>query len=346
MYKRIHIKKDGRTLLLFGHTPHTLPPLEEEEGSPQPPSHLRWHPLRREWVIYAAHRQHRPFLPPPDFDPLAPSKPGGFPTEIPFEDFEIAVFQNRFPALSPRATTPTDPLPTPTAPGYGDCEVIVFTAEREGSLGSLSQERRELLVKVWAERYRELLDRPEIRYVLPFENRGEAVGVTLHHPHGQIYAYGFVPPLLEREVQSFREGPVLLGLLNEAEPYVVCQDQHTIAMVPPFARYPYEVWVFPKRFHPGPWTFSEAETQSFAAILGQVVQRYDRLFDKPFPYIMLLHAAPEGEEQSFHFHVEFYPPMRSREKLKYLAGTEVGAGTFVMDVLPETSAQTLRELQL
>lgn len=348
MHRRVYRKKDGRTLLLYGTQPHLYPPLEEEATPPPAGSHLRWHPLRREWVVYAAHRQGRPFLPPADFDPLAPSQPGGFPTEIPFEHFEIAVFQNRFPALSPWPAPPGPEanLLVPTAPGYGDCEVVVYTSEQQGSLATLSPERRELLVRVWADRYQELLARDQVRYVMPFENRGQEVGVTLHHPHGQIYAYGFVPPLIEREVQAFREGPVLLGLLQEAEPYIVAQNEHCLALVPPFARYPYEVWVIPRRFHPGPWTFSQDETRAFADLLGEVVARYDRLFDKPFPYIMLLHAAPEGEEATYHFHVEFYPPLRTRDKLKYLAGTEIGAGTFVMDALPEETARVLRGLEV
>lgn len=345
MHKRMFKKADGRVMFLYGNEPHTLPPLEEMEPAPTPHPHMRWHPLRREWVVYAAHRQNRTFLPPPEYDPLSPTKPGGFPTEIPFETFEIAVFPNRFPSLTPHPGPAPEDIPVPVAPAKGDCEVVVYTPEQTGSLATLSQERRELLVRVWADRYRELLSRDEVRFVMPFENRGEAIGVTLHHPHGQIYAYPFVPPVIEKEVQSFREGPVLVSLLNDAAPYVVCQDEYTLAIVPPFARYPYEVLVYPKRFHPGPWTFNDAELASFGKVLGEVVAKYDRLFARPMPYIMLLHAAPEGEESTFHFHVEFYAALRAHDKLKYLAGTEVGAGTFAVDALPEETAKTLREVK-
>ncbi|MER3479829.1 MAG: galactose-1-phosphate uridylyltransferase [Meiothermus sp.] len=344
MHKRVFKKADGRVMFLYGNAPHTLPPLEEMEPAPTPQPHLRWHPLRREWVVYAAHRQNRTFLPPPEYDPLSPTKPGGFPTEIPFETFEIAVFPNRFPSLTPHPGPAPEKIPVPVAPAKGDCEVVVYTPEQTGSLATLPQERRELLVRVWADRYRELLAREEVRFVMPFENRGEEMGVTLHHPHGQIYAYPFVPPLIEKEVRSFREGEVLVSLLNDAAPYTVCEDEHTIAMIPPFARYPYEVLVYPKRFHPGPWTFSDLEFASFGKVLGQVVAKYDGLFDRPMPYIMLLHAAPKGEERTFHFHVEFYAALRARDKLKYLAGTEVGAGTFAVDALPEQTAKTLREV--
>lgn len=344
MYKRVYRKKDGRMLYLYGLKENTLEPLQEGENLGQPQSHARWHPLRGEWVVYAASRQGRTFLPPKEFDPLAPTQPGGFPSEIPFSDFEIAVFQNRWPSLSPNAGQPPEGLPVPVRDAHGECEVVVFTPEYTGSLGTLSDERRELLVQVWADRYRELLARPDIQFVMPFENRGEAIGVTLHHPHGQIYAYPWVPPLLQKEAAAFREKPVLVELLPSLGPYTVLEDEHTIACIPPYARYPYETWVFPKRFQPGLWTFSEAQMKSFAAVLGGVVRKLDRLFERPMPYIMALHAAPNGEEAHFHFHAEFYPALRTADKLKYLAGTEIAAGTFAMDALPEETAKVLREV--
>lgn len=346
MHKRTHIKKDGRSLFLYGLSPNTLPALDEGELTGHPQSHSRWHPLRQEWVVYAASRQSRTFLPPKEFDPLAPSKPGGFPTEIPFENFEIAVFQNRWPSLSPRAGEAPDNLPVPTRDAHGDCEVIVFTPEQTGSLATLSQAHRELLVRVWADRYRDLYSRPNIEYVMPFENRGEQIGVTLHHPHGQIYAYPWVPPILQKELEAFRKSPVLLDLIPKLEPYTVLEDDHTLAIIPPYARYPYEVHVFTKQFSPGPWAFSETQTQSFAGILGQTVQKLDNLFGKPMPYIMALHAAPKGAEDVFHFHIEFYPALRTTDKLKYLAGTEIAAGTFAMDALPEETAKVLREVAI
>ncbi len=346
MHRRVFHKADGRKLYLFGTKPHTLSPLPEGEGAPEAKPHLRWHPLREEWIVYAAHRQERAFLPPPEFCPLCPTRPGGFPTEIPFADFEIAVFENRFPSLHPRAPVPPE-LCVPTARGQGICEVVVYTPEHIGSLGSLPQERRELLVRVWIDRYRELYAHDFIKYVMPFENRGEEVGVTLHHPHGQIYTYPFVPPIPEKEAVAFRERPVLEELFARCgDAYTVCEEEGFVAFVPPFARYPYEVWVAPRRRVPGPWEFTELEIKAFARLLGEAVARYDRLFDRPFPYVMVLHAAPKGEEGTFHFHVEFYPPMRAPGKLKFLAGTELGAGTMVMDALPEVTAARLREVKL
>ncbi|AEV15766.1 Galactose-1-phosphate uridylyltransferase [Thermus sp. CCB_US3_UF1] len=343
VYRLHHRKRDGRELILYGFSPVAEAPLPELEEAFHPTPHLRYHPLRGEWVVYAAHRQERTFLPPKEHCPLCPSRPGGFPTEIPFPRFQVAVFENRFPALVQNPPPAPEGLPIPTGQAGGRSEVVVYTPGHEGSLATLSEEERLLLAWVWRERYQALYAQEGVRFVMPFENRGEAVGVTLHHPHGQIYAYPFVPPVVQREAQAFREGPVLLELLPALEAYAVDQEEGFLAFVPPFARYPYEVWVVPRARHPGPWTFSEAEMAAFARLLGRVVARYDALFAEPFPYVMVFHAAPLGEERTFHFHVEFYPPRRTRDRLKFLAGTELGAGTFVVDALPEDTARKLKE---
>ena len=176
-----------------------------------------------------------------------------------------------------------------------------------------------------------------------FENRGEEVGVTLHHPHGQIYALPFVPPVLAQASRAFRDAPVLARLMERmGDAYEIAGRKRMSAFVPPFARYPYEVWVAPRRRLPGPWTFDDRDMTEFADLLGEVVARFDGLFDRPFPYIMVLQAAPKGEEETFHFHVEFYPPLRTADRLKYLAGIEQGAGTFLVDALPEETAARLR----
>lgn len=345
MYKEVWPKKDGRKLVLYGYTRPVLSPVEEDLSSPGAQPHLRWHPLRKEWVIYAPHRGERTFLPPKEFCPLCPSRPGSFPTEIPFHNFEIAVFENHFPSLYPAAPPPPE-LCLATARGQGICEVVVYTADHVGSLGTLSPERREMLVRVWIDRYQELYTYSYVRYVMPFENRGEEVGVTLHHPHGQIYAYSFLPPILAREVEAFREKAVFEELQTCLDPYVVAGNETFVAFVPPCARFPYEVWIIPWRRVPGPWEFTETEIQEFAKILGEIVVRYDGLFNRSFPYIMVFHAAPKGEEKTFHFHVEFYPLLRAPEKLKFLAGTEQGAGVTVVDALPEETAAQIREVEL
>lgn len=343
MFKQCYFKNDGRSLILYSTESKVYHWVGEGEAAPAAAPQLRWHPLRREWVVYAPHRQERTFLPPAEYCPLCPTKPGAFPTEIPVEDFEIAVFENRFPSFHPQAPLAPE-LCVPAQPGRGVCEVVVYTPEHRGSLATLSLNQRALLVRVWIDRYLELYSHDFIQYVMPFENRGEEVGVTLHHPHGQIYAYPFLPPLIEAEVQAFQERPIFEELFDCLGPYLVAQSSGFVAFVPPFARYPYEVWVVPERRMAGPWEFTDLEVSGFAAILGKIVAGYDKLFQRPFPYVMVLHAAPKGGERAYFFHVEFYPPLRAPRKLKFLAGTELGAGVMVVDLLPEKTAPALREV--
>jgi UDPglucose--hexose-1-phosphate uridylyltransferase len=342
-HKRQIRKEDGRQLLLYGRQTHTLPwqtnlQLLMERSH----SHLRWHPLRQEWVCYAAHRQDRTFKPPTEYCPFCPTQRDGFPTEIPFSDFEVAVFDNRFPAFRLQVQQPSE-LPIPSQSAIGHCEIVVYSAEHHQSFGSLPQERLELIVRVWADRYQELLAQESIQFVMPFENRGEEVGVTLHHPHGQIYAFSYLPPVIEKMRSAFREQPILQALRrNISDRYDIFSDEEVVAFVPPFQRHPYEVWLTTHRFHPGLWTFSDSEVRSLASALGRIVRLYDRVFDRPFPYIMLLYAAPKGEEAYFQFHIQFLPFLRSADKLKYIAGCEIGAGTFLVDMVPEETVKILR----
>jgi galactose-1-phosphate uridylyltransferase-like protein len=198
-------KPDGRYLVLYGRAPipagieATSPSRDRVPGNP----HLRWHPLRGEWVSYASHRQERTFLPPPEYNPLAPTRDRGQPTELPAGAYDAAVFENRFASLSGSAHDPPA-LSVPTRPATGSCEVVVFTQDPTTSLAALPLWNVELLIEVWADRYRELGRRADVQYVMPFENRGVEVGVTLHHPHGQIYAYPFVPSVPARELEQQR----------------------------------------------------------------------------------------------------------------------------------------------
>ena len=341
---RHHTKADGRSLRLYGRSAHSLAPTNDLEPVPPPTPHLRWHPLRAEWVGYATHRQERTFKPPAEYCPLCPVAAGGFPGEIPFAEYEVAVFDNRFPAFHLNAPAAPN-LPVRAAPGTGACEVLVYTSDHHGSLGALPLDRRALVVQAWIDRYRDLLAHDDIVFVMPFENRGEAVGVTLHHPHGQIYAFSFLPPVVEKMVAAFREAPVLETLRNDAgTAYDIGGNERCVAFVPPFARFPFESWIAMRAFHPGPWTFDADDIVSLADLIGRVVTGYDRLFGAAMPYIMVLYAAPKGEELRFPFHIQFLPFQRSADKLKYLAGCEQGAATFLADVAPEAMADRLREV--
>ena len=293
---------------------------------------LRFNELRGEQVVYAVHRQDRTFLPSTAECPLCPTKPGGPVTEIPFERFELAVFDNRFAALKP-------PL--------GAAEVVVYTDDHDGSFGNLPPARAEALVRLWRHRYRELGARRDVEYVLIFENRGVEVGVTLHHPHGQIYGYPFVPPVarLEREADA-RLGGCAICALRDHEHHdgrrLVLDDDAVTAYVPYAARWPYEVHVVLREHRPSLAECTAGELRALAAALQAVARGYDRLFDREFPYVMAVHQAPTDGGDDGHLHVEFYPPLRTAEKLKYLAGSEQAGGTFVQDTLPEETAAQLR----
>ena len=343
MYKRIFQRNDGKDLLIFGFKPHNENNTTELAVINLPSPHLRWNPSRQEWVTYAAERSKRTTFPPKEYCPLCPGGNLNFPTEIPFNDFEIAVFPNRWPSFNTHNKI-FNLSNINTKPSNGHCEVIVYSSDHLDTITEMPLERIELLTKTWIDRYKNLLPRKDVAYVMPFENRGEECGVTLHHPHGQIYCYPFIPPVIEKEVSAFKKENFILSMMkNLEEKYYVFQDDNIIAAVPPFARYAYEIWITPKKQKAGPWEFNDSEITSFANSIQKVVKGYDSFLGKKCPYIMGLHAAPNLKDKTFHFHVEFYPPLRSGDKPKILAGTESMAGVFVMDVLPEESAKVLRE---
>jgi len=345
VHRRHHVKGDGRSLWLYGREAHTLDALPEEGGEPIHGGSLRWHPLRQEWAVYASHRQNRTFKPSAANDPLAASQPGRAATEIPFADFELAVFDNRFPSFHPDAAEPSEDIPGMTLrrPG-GKCEVVVYTPEHEGSLATIGQDRRRLLVVAWIDRFQELFAAGH-KFVLPFESRGEEVGVTLHHPHGQIYAFDVMPPVQEKMADAFRQGYDLAGeLASWGDEYSVTEAAGIRAVAPPFARFPYETWLVPQGFTPGPWAFDAEQIDGFAHLIGDMTRRYDEFFGRPTPYMLSLHAAPQGEEGHFHFTAQFYPLLRSADKIKYLASVEQSTGMFTVDIMPEQTAASLKDL--
>lgn len=316
-------------------------------------SELRWNRLAGEWVVTATHRQERTFLPPAEFCPLCPTKPGGFETEIDRPQYEIAVFQNRFPSLR----TPP-PLPAidgndvfAVAPAVGECEVIVYTSDHHATMGSMPIERIESLVDVWIDRTQELGKRDDVAYVFIFENRGEAMGVTLHHPHGQLYAYPFVPPVVARELAGFRayrtegRGCMLCDMRASdiGAGRAIDEAPATTTVIPFAARYPYEAHIVMNRHVAALPSLTGDERSGLARAIRRLVRGYDALFDRVFPYVMAVHQAPTQGDGDYHAHIEFYPPMRTAEKLKYLAGSEIGAGMFINDTLPEERAAVLRD---
>jgi len=339
VYRRDHAKSDGRALRVYGYQPHTGAAGEELLAAASDQSELRRDPMRGTYALYAPHRQARTFQPSAAADPLAPA--GDAVTEIPFRDFELAIFDNRFPSLKPEA--PSGALTGwAGGPATGRCEVVVYTSAAEGSLHTIGQDRRLLLIEALIDRYR-ALHAEGAAYVMPFENRGEQVGVTLPHPHGQIYSFPFVPAPQAAAAKAFADGYDLLAdHARWAGRFDVAAAGEVAALCPPFARFPYETWIMPTRRCGGPWAMTRDEIEGLATLLGDVPRRLDALFGAPMPYMMSFQAAPGGESAGFQFAVQFYPILRDAGRLKFLASVEQFTGVFTVDVVPEVAAERLR----
>jgi UDPglucose--hexose-1-phosphate uridylyltransferase len=322
-------------------------------------SELRWHPLLGEWVITATHRQNRTFFPPADYCPLCATKKGGFPTEIPAPDYDIVVFENKFPSLQTPAPEPaiegTEFEPVGLAEGA--CEVVCFSPEHNSSLAEQPVKRILNLIRVWTDRFQDLDSRPNVKSIFIFENKGREIGVTLAHPHGQIYAYPFIPPRIATEVDQARKhfaktgGNLLLDIAaSEIKDgrRIVAETESFVVFIPFFARYPYELFIIAKERGKTALTdFTAAEQLDLAIVLKKVLVAFDNLFGFSLPYILAMHQRPsDGEDYTplYQFHIEFYPPLRTKDKLKYLAGSEAGAGAYINDTLAEEKALELRKL--
>jgi UDPglucose--hexose-1-phosphate uridylyltransferase len=377
---------DGREIIYYDESPgsgrasvpDTRDLTAEERPVPGPESGLRWDPLTGEWVIVAAQRQGRTFLPPAEHCPLDPSRPGR-PTEIPAPDYDVVVFENRFPSLY-GATAPGEAAPggghngsrasavgwtaakpgqdgliSTARPAFGRCEVVCFTAEHEGSFADLPPRRVRTVLEAWADRSAALAAMPGIAQVFCFENRGEEIGVTLHHPHGQIYAYPFVTPRtaqLQARASAYAAAgrgnlfdDVLAAEVAAGTRLVAGNGQWT-AFVPAAARWPYEILIFPDRRVPDLPSLDEDQRSAFGPLYTDVLGRLRALFDGLPPYIAAWYQAPASGGQDrdrFALHMRVMSVRRAPGKLKYLAGSESAMGVWINDVVPETAAQRLRD---
>jgi UDPglucose--hexose-1-phosphate uridylyltransferase len=349
---------DGRELIYFdepGRQPRTTP--DRRALSPaQLGSELRFDALTDEWIVVASHRQDRTHLPPSDACPLCPSSPGKL-TEIPEDDYDVVVFENRFPSL---ASAPADgeELRSPARSlverraATGRCEVVCFSADHQASFAKLTTARVRTIVEAWAHRHQALAALPGVRQVFLFENRGPEVGVTLSHPHGQIYAYPFVTPRTRQMLETARRhhdrtGRNLFADVLRAEVHaeerIVRQSQHWTAFVPSAARWPVEVHLYPNRAAHVLADLTSAERDDFAQIYLQVLDRIDTIFAVPVPYIAAWYQAPSGADpRHTYLHLRFTSPRRAADKLKFLAGSESAMGVFINDVAPEQIARRLR----
>jgi len=311
---------------------------------------LRWDPILREWIIVSGVRKKRPVLEPG----RCPFCPGS--EEVPSTDWKVLTLPNRFPSLHPNPPPPDiecdDFYRCRRAKGF--CEVVLYTPKHNASLANLDVAHIKVLVDLLAERYRELGSKRFVKYVLIFENKGREIGVTLDHPHGQIYAFPFIPPLIKRELASSRlymrkANQCLFCKVIEKEKSngsrIVCENDDFICFIPFFARWPYGVHLYPKRHVQSLLDLQDGERLTLASILKDILNKFDNLFGFSFPYMMVFHQKPtDGKDYSYyHFHIEFYTPYRERDKLKFYASVENGARTITYDYRPEDKAKELKE---
>jgi UDPglucose--hexose-1-phosphate uridylyltransferase len=345
---------DGRELIYYDERPGLDRTAEDlrDLGATRTTSEMRYDPLLDQWVVIAGHRQQRTHLPPTDQCPLCPSRPGR-PTEIPAPDYDVVVFENRFPSLAqdvPQVEAATGPFVR--RPGLGRCEVVCFTSDHQASFAQLSRERVETVVEAWSDRLGELSRLDGVEQVFVFENRGEEIGVTLSHPHGQIYALPFVPPRTLRTLRSARRHRdqtgaclfcTLIAAERDAEVRVIAETGRWVAFVPHAARWPFEVHAYPLRHVPDLAALDGAERAELAGLYLDVLRRFDGVFGTKMPYIAAWNQAPVRADRDLaHLYLQVFSVRRAPGRLKYLAGAESGASVWINDIAPERAAELLR----
>lgn len=384
--KRVTRLSDGRELIYFDDADTALAPERAADTRPPVPRPalptLRQDPLTGEWISIAAARQGRAFLPPAELDPLAPSAPGN-PTEIP-DNYDVAVFENRSPSFGPGLPglpdwpavsgdptlagavsggagpgdadsgcgDPGDKLLGSTGlgrslPGYGRCEVVCFGPQRTGSWADFSVSRARTVVEAWADRTAALSRLPGVRQVFVFENRGPEIGVTLHHPHGQIYGYPYVTPRTRNLLSSAASygGPLMADVLafESVSERVLVRGEHFTVFVPFAARWPVEVHMLAHRQVPDLAATSDAERDEIAVLYRRVLRALDRLYDTPTPYIAGWHQAPvHTGRDDIRLMLQVTSPRRAADRMKFRAGSETSMGAFIGDIEPEAAAARLR----
>lgn len=365
--RRATTMADGRELIYFDDPDTTLGPeraVDARDLGPRPETAtMRQDVLTGDWISVAAARQNRAFLPPANLDPLAPQSETN-PSEIP-SLYDVVVFENKSPSFGPALAEAHGDAPAASNPprglddldalglgrtrsSVGRCEVVCFSPEHEGSFGSLSITRARTVIEAWADRTAALSALPGIEQVFPFENRGEAIGVTLPHPHGQIYSYPYVTPRTQRLLDAIdRTAPALFQHILDFEQKaerVILRGEHWTAFVPFAARWPLEVHLLPHRHVADFAQTTDAERDELAPMYLRLLRGIDALYDTPTPYIAAWHQAPvHVGRDTVRMHLEITSPRRAADKLKFLAGSEAAMGAWIGDFPPETSAARLRD---
>lgn len=314
---------------------------------------LRWNPLLNTWTMVATNRQNRPHLP-KNYNPFAPGQ-GNLP-----KNYEVLAYDNDFPTLS---LNPND-LEQPKScffknkEAYGKCEVILYTDNPKKEIYDLEDAHVLKLVELWAERFKHLSKDKRIKYIYEFENRGEEVGVTIHHPHGQLYAYSWLPQKIEIELSNckryFKEnGTNLFADMNVAEKQykkrMITENNSFSCYIPYFTDYPFGVFIVSKNLKQNFTEFTLKEKKDLVEILKKTVAAFDKIYNRKFPYMMCIHQNPVNMKEYsdcrdyYAFHIEFYPPLRAKDKIKWYAGSEMGAGAAANPLDVDECATIMRE---
>jgi len=332
-------------------------------------SQYRWDPFQKEWIIYAPKRNLRPFQG-KNFEkepkktwtcPFCPDAPEGSGKWV------VKQLPNRFASLDENKHFSIEKIMgsfKKTAPNYGKCEVILYSQDHDASFGTLDHQNIVALIKMWQERFTAIKNMKDMKYIFIMENRGKEVGNSMTHPHGQIFSFPFIPPKIEKECVAFKQyneeknSCLLCDILKEennelkngGNSRIICENDDFLAVIPYYAHWAFEIHIISKRHFSSLIELKDKEIESLAQIMKTVVQKYDALHGdgEIMPYVMAMHNSPvnmkENTENSFHFHIEYYTPFRGKEKLKFLAGVELGTGTMICDALPELNAKILRDL--
>ena len=356
---------DGRPVSYFDDrvAPGEVHTAVDTRPLPEPPhaGEVRFDVLTGEWVTVAGHRMNRTFLPSQADCPLCPTRDPAHPSEVPDSDYDVVVFANRFPSYAPLTVGPAEAahppaLGPPDRPAHGHCDVVVFSSDHAASVVDLPAERMRTIVEAWAQRTAVHSADPAVAQVFVFENRGQEIGVTLTHPHGQVYAYPFVPPRSAQLVAQARRhrqatgGDLLRDVLDAERDEgrrVVLQGEHFTAYVPRAARWPVEVHLAPHRDVPDLAALDDAERAELGVVYQELLRRLDRFHPgvPEAPYISGWHQAPTGPDRELgRLHLQLFSLLRAPGKLKYLAGSESGAGAWIVDTTPERIADRLREV--
>ena len=351
---------DGRTISYYDSKPVARDAVDSRPVEKRPGlGELRLDALTNEWVVMAAHRQTRAFLPPKELCPLCPAKPGLL-SEIPESNYEVVVFENLSPSLALAGQDwklpEYDGLNTPIVDAAGYCEVLCYTDQHEANFGSLSLEQIRIVMEAWRDRTREISKLPHIAHIFAFENRGVEIGVTLHHPHGQIYSYSYLPPRVEKMLKIATEHlakysrPLLSDIIAREikdEVRIVAQNNDWIAYVPFASRYPFEIHIAPKVFTADLAELTDVQADSFGAVAKEALQRLDGVFGIEMAYMASWHQSPvHVGRNALGLHMQITSIRRAPGKLKYLAGSESAMQAFIMDLKPEQSAAQLRDVKI